>query len=264
MTAGSPLSWIGGKFYLAGKLIKLFPEHKTYVEAFGGAAHVLFRKAPSPIEVYNDIDDRLVNFFNVVHDEVKCAELRSRVERTLYARSVFNAAKADGGGDEIDRAYNFFVVNRMSFGAKMGTWGVDVTHDRNCANVWAGIADRIKTGFQRMKHVQIENSGFEYILKRYDYAGAFFYLDPPYPFTGERGADKIYRYEMTDGDHARMVRILLEIKGKAMLSGYDSPLYDALCGNGWRKVEMGESMMHIKRERGTVRTRKTEFIWVNY
>ena len=32
----SPISWVGGKYYLANKLIPLFPEHTTYVEVFGG------------------------------------------------------------------------------------------------------------------------------------------------------------------------------------------------------------------------------------
>ena len=50
------LSWVGGKSRLAPVIVKQFPEHRTYVEVFGGAAWVLFRKELSHVEVYNDID----------------------------------------------------------------------------------------------------------------------------------------------------------------------------------------------------------------
>lgn len=39
----SPINWYGGKFYMANDIIALFPEHKMYVEGFGGAGHVLFK-----------------------------------------------------------------------------------------------------------------------------------------------------------------------------------------------------------------------------
>ncbi len=32
----SPLSWVGGKSRMVHKLLPLIPEHKTYVEVFGG------------------------------------------------------------------------------------------------------------------------------------------------------------------------------------------------------------------------------------
>ena len=44
---------------MADKLMPLFPEHKTYVEVFGGSGAILINKKPSEIEVYNDIEDAL-------------------------------------------------------------------------------------------------------------------------------------------------------------------------------------------------------------
>src|SRR5271167_3791222 len=60
-----PLSYIGGKNRLAKRVIGIFPEHTTYVEAFAGGAQVFFHKEPSEVEVLNDLDGEIVNFFRV-------------------------------------------------------------------------------------------------------------------------------------------------------------------------------------------------------
>src|SRR5580693_6845398 len=60
-----PLSYIGGKRAIAKPLIALFPDHLTYVEAFAGGAQVFFHKEPSQVEVLNDLDGEIVNFFRV-------------------------------------------------------------------------------------------------------------------------------------------------------------------------------------------------------
>ncbi len=59
------MSYIGGKNHLAAQIINLFPEHTTYVEAFAGGAQVLFNKEPSKVEVLNDLDGEIVNFYRV-------------------------------------------------------------------------------------------------------------------------------------------------------------------------------------------------------
>src|SRR5712671_3627168 len=58
-----PLAYIGGKNRLAKQIISILPEHVTYVEPFAGGAQVFFHKAPSKVEVLNDLDFEIVNFF---------------------------------------------------------------------------------------------------------------------------------------------------------------------------------------------------------
>src|ERR1700680_4546855 len=60
-----PLPYIGGKNRLAKQIIALFPEHTTYVEPFAGGAQVFFHKQPSRVEILNDLDGEIVNFFRV-------------------------------------------------------------------------------------------------------------------------------------------------------------------------------------------------------
>src|SRR5262245_26958871 len=60
-----PLSYIGGKNRLAVKIISMLPEQITHIEPFAGGAQVLFHKHPSNVEVLNDLDFDIVNFFRV-------------------------------------------------------------------------------------------------------------------------------------------------------------------------------------------------------
>ena len=261
----SPLCWVGGKYALARQLVSMFPDHNAYVEVFGGAAHVLFRKQPSRVEVYNDIDNRLVNFFRVVSDKKKCDELFVRIDAALYSRNEFDICKRNMDiGSDIDRAYCFAVVNKQSFGSKMETWGVDVAEKGQTAT-FANLPEKIRAAHDRVKAVQIESRSFEYILNKYDRARTFFYLDPPYPFTGERGSTKVYKHEMADDDHLHMVDRLLRIKGKAMLSSYNTPLYEPLEQAGWKKIRVSDVAITVNRKtNGEKRIRKTEYVWVNY
>jgi DNA adenine methylase len=64
-------------------------DHRVYIEPFGGAANVLLRKRKSEVEVYNDLDSRIVNFFRVLRDEAKFAEFQRMCSLTPYAREEF-------------------------------------------------------------------------------------------------------------------------------------------------------------------------------
>ena len=65
----SPFKWVGGKSRIRKAIIPLLPPHTCYVEPFAGAAWVLFGKPLSDVEVLNDIDQELVNFFRVVREQ---------------------------------------------------------------------------------------------------------------------------------------------------------------------------------------------------
>src|SRR5579863_5874311 len=103
-----PLPYIGGKNRLAKKIISLLPEHITYVEPFAGGAQVLFHKLPSEVEVLNDLDFDIVNFFRVCqwHYEELVRYLRySLASRKLHEMHL--AAKPETLTD-IQRAGRFF------------------------------------------------------------------------------------------------------------------------------------------------------------
>ena len=226
---------------MVNKLLPLMPKHHTYVEVFGGAANLLLAKEPSPVEVYNDIDSGLVNFFRVLRDKNKFQKFYEQVVLMPYSREEYYECWEtwDKEEDDVQMAVKWFVVARQSFSGKFGGgWGYAVTSSlRRMADpvsrYWGAI-DMLPEVAERLLRVQIEHNDFRKILKAYDTENTFFYLDPPYVLETRSGS--VYRYEMALEDHQELVDMLLHITGKAMLSGYDHEVYKPLEEAGWTKL----------------------------
>jgi DNA adenine methylase len=272
--AVSPLHYFGGKYRLAPRIVSLMPPHHTYVEVFGGAAHVLFTKPPSAVEVYNDIDSRVVNFFRVLRDPQKAERLREMAENTPYSREEFYVLRdREEFADDVEEAWAFFVVNRMMFGASDG-WGYDraATSGGMARSLMCFLraTQRIEDAAQRLKRVIIEHDDWRKIIDRYDTQNTLFYLDPPYPLDTRRNHG--YKYEMSDEDHRELADRLLSIEGMAILTTYPSPLYAVLERHGWRMLEFQRTCDAAGRIRGSglqgdgvvkEKQQRTEIIWLS-
>lgn len=234
--------WFGGKGNMRAKLLPLFPPHHTYVEPFGGAASMLFGKKPSPVEVYNDLDSGLVEFFRALRDPEQAKELQRLASLTPYAREEYDYCRAhwQEETDPVRRAWQWFVVARMSFGGHFGhSWGSVVTLSRSgkaaTASPWLSAIKGLPEAHERLMRVQIEHQDWQTILERYDTPETLFYCDPPYVHS-TRSSGK-YDHEMTDEDHEMFIAKLLETEGMAVVSGYEHPIYRALDDADWKRYE---------------------------
>lgn len=115
----SPLGWLGGKSRLALPIIERFPDHTCYCEVFAGAAWVLFKKAPSQVEVINDINRDLVTLYRCVQHHLR--ELVEQFKWLLVARGEFERFMATPPEvlTDIQRAARFYYVMKTGFGAKV-------------------------------------------------------------------------------------------------------------------------------------------------
>ncbi len=276
MTLRPPIPWFGGKQQMAGKLLPLFPEHRTYVEPFGGAGSLLFAKTPTPVEVYNDLDSDLVNFMRVLRDrDGMFPDFYNRACLSPYSREewLFCRDHLNDDTNPVERARRFFVLARFSFSGLVGSsFGIDVTASKGGmvqkASAYQGVIGILPKLSERMVSVLIENRDFRDIISLYDTEETLFYVDPPYlPETRKSGA---YQHELTTDDHRDLIEILRHIKGKAMLSGYPSDLYDSL---GWHKREWDVCCKAAGRTRASglqgvgkvsALQKRTECAWINY
>jgi len=236
----SPIGWYGAKSHMVHKLLPLLPPHKIYVEVFGGGASLLFAKEPSQVEVYNDMDSGLVNFFRVLRDPEKFEQLYRKVCLTPYSREEYYYCRDTWKcmEDEVERAYRWYIVARGSFSGRFeGGWGFGVTEShRNMAAIcsgWLQVIDALPEIHSRIMRVQIENRDFRKIIRLYDTPDTLFYLDPPYVLEARHDPNARYAHEMTLDDHKELVQLLLQIQGKALLSGYQHEVYAPLEQSGW-------------------------------
>ena len=258
MPTRAPFQFWGGKQYLVGRLVKLIPPHRIYVEVFGGAAALLFAKQPSELEIYNDIDSNIVNFFRVLRDEAKVQRLVHLLRLTPYSREEFYFCRDNLNEpdiDDVERARRFFVVVQQSFSGNMQTWGPSRT--KKVAHNYFNNIDRLIHFSQRLRNVIVEHKDFEELIKQYDTPETFFYCDPPY-----LGAN-YFGHVMTEHDHERLIRTLLSIRGKAMVSHYPHPLYDQLLKLGWKKITFRRPL-YYKQNIGGTRRYVRECVYFNY
>lgn len=265
----SPIAWYGGKAYYAEWLIERFPDHRVYVEPFGGAANVLLRKPKSEVEVYNDVDDRVVNLFRVVRDSEQFERLRMLLDLTPYARGEFaDLLELPPTDDPVEKARRFFAICRQARGGmgmsklSKNCWAYSRRTRRDMAepvSKYLSAIDGLEDVAARLRTVMIESRPAIELIPRYDGEDSFFYLDPPYmPETRHGNKAATYAHEMSVDDHAALLDALLQIKGKAMLSGYAAPLYDEKL-KAWRREEL-----KTKAHMANSGEERTEVIWFNY
>ncbi len=276
MHAMTLLTWFGGKTRRVGWILPFFPDHHTYVEPFGGSMALLLAKPPSPVEVYNDCDEALVNFWRVVR--LHPDELRRRLELTPYAHAEWTWARASWREveDPIERAARWWTVMRQGFGATDSAWGFAVeSTSRGMSSQVSAFLSAIDVALprvhERLRRVQIDCDDWLRVVDRYDRGRTFFYLDPPYVPATRRG--RKYAHELTLADHERLVTRLLALEGAAILSGYDHPVYAPLEAAGWiverREVAcqvVGRTVGTGLRGAGAVRRAgqlRTECLWIS-
>ena len=252
-----PMPYAGGKSNIAETIVSLMPPHETYVEPFGGALSVFLAKYPSTVEVVNDLDSEIATFWRVLRTRSK--ELERICAFTPHSREEYMAARAPGqGGDDLTVAWRVWVRLTQGRGSRSnGTSGWRYTHGGNRMALSAYLRSyvrRIPPCAARLLLTSIEHRPALDVIHTYDRDDSLFYVDPPYIQNTRYGS--IYSCEMgRDEDHIELLNTLTSCRGKVILSGYRTALYDGLL-SGWTRVDIPSVVMT-----GELRT---ESVWLNY
>lgn len=212
-----PIPYIGGKNRLAAQIIPLFPKHTAYVEAFAGGAQVFFHKQPSAVEVLNDLDNEVVNFYRCCQSHYQ--ELVRYLKFTIASRRWFQILNATDPATltDIQRAARFLYLQKNCFGGLVVNqhfhYGVTQPSNFNPERIPAAI----EQAHERLARVQLESLPYDKVLEKYDRPTTLFYLDPPY---WER---RLYKFNFKEADFREMVEKLKRLKGRFVLSLDDHP-----------------------------------------
>ena len=239
----SPISQPGAKYFLRNKIFELLPEHSSYIEVFGGTGTILLGKPKSKIEVFNDINSNIAGFFAVVKDTVKCRSLIDILDFMPYSRRLWNVLKTKWKlgnipQDEIQKVAEWFYVSRLSFSADRngGFATASVSTLRNPCVTFRNIINDLERVSQRLRNVIIECLDFRQVIQKYDSPGSLFLVDCPYLLDVPDKSKRYYGYDFGINDHKELCDILNNIRGMAVVTHYEHPLYDELYKN-WYKDE---------------------------
>ena len=247
--------YVGGKHRVADRLIKLFPEHRCYVEVFAGAANVLFAKDPSKVEVLNDVNGDLVNIFRVIrwHPD----ELIKELAFITHSRQEFMDYHDQPGLTDVQRAARYWFKLKTTFSG---------TAPAGCRNLQCGPGGSanlkhwayqvIFEAHERLNGVYIENRDYEKLIRKYDRKYTLFFCDPPY----WQGANYGVPFEWSD--HERLAATLSSLKGKFLLTINDHPDIRALYQeHHWIRVSMTYCVSPPSRSK---KTKFYELLIANY
>jgi len=218
----TPFSYYGGKQTMAKYILPLIPEHTTYVEPFVGGGAIFWLKKPSKVEVINDTNKELMNFYEVVKTDFPALE--KEIAICLHSRSVHQDAWVIYNSPHlftpIQRARAVWVLAVQGFGGMLSSsWGRDKTTDKAVKSI-TNKRDSFTEEFAiRLQNVSLERRDAIRVILSCDHKDAFHYIDPPY-YNADMGHYDGYTIE----DFEILLKALETIEGKFMLSSYPSEL----------------------------------------
>ena len=253
----TPITYYGGKQSMLSYILPLIPPHKVYVEAFAGGAAVFWGKEKSDIEVINDTNHEVINFYEVL--QKKYSALHKEIRATLHSRELFKHAAVVYAHPElftpVKRAWALWVLANQGFGAQLNS-GWRYGDIRNTGKQTTTKRKAFTQELQeRIEHAQIECDDAIAVIKRRDTTNTFFYCDPPY-FNANMGHYKGYSQQ----DFTDLLETLAHIKGTFLLSSYPSEILKQYTKKyGWKTIAV-KKKFHVQ---GMIKE-KPEVLTMNY
>lgn len=283
MKITGPLKWHGGKADLADWIIGLMPPRCAtpnnpkpddagwlhYVEPYFGGGSVLLAMNPEGIsEVANDLNKNLACFWRVMANPELFEQFQRHVQGMPFAEPLYLEATdaLHRDLDPVSQAVAFFVACRQSLSGRMkGFAGITRNRTRRGMNeqvsAWLNAIDGLPAVHARLKRVLIRNQPAIDIIRKEDGPRTLFYLDPPY-LHETRATTGEYEHEMSEADHEMLLGCLSNNKGRFLLSGYHSKLYDEYAADcGWM---CHEKAIHNHAAGGKTKRVMVECVWTNY
>ena len=198
------------------KIINLMPPHQVYIEPFLGGGAIMRLKRPAKKNVGLDLD---------------LAIIWRRSLETAQEMVDTAAEIGDGGSSHAENADGRPAPETALRSAPSKAASADVCNF----------------------HFECQD-GIKFLAGHCFNGSELVYCDPPY-LLSTRGNRRIYRYELTDSQHRRLLNTIKKLPCMVMISGYWSEMYaEAL--KGWNSI----SFEAMTRGGHTA----TEWLWYNF
>ena len=253
--------YYGGKATLASTVIEVIKEfnHRVYVEPFCGGASIFFQKQQSTfpkknaVHVLNDLNDLIITAYRVAIEQPE--KLEKKLKSSLYSESLFRKAKHIVENPEeftdLDIAWAVIYKIRSSFCNKLdGTWGRSKKGNYE-VETYNNFLEYLPSVLKELRQATISSEDAIACIKRWDSPETLFYVDPPYPNTGQG-----HYAGYTQSDFEKLIETLKNAKGTVVLSCYPNEAVPA----DWEKISI-RRRCPINFSRQITDSFRTEVIW---
>jgi DNA adenine methylase len=254
----SPITYYGGKKLLVSRLLQLIPKHTTYVEPFFGGGALFFAKPKSEVEIINDLNRQVINFYEV--SKTKFSELQALIQKSLHSRALMRDAYIMYQNPhlftDVERAWAFYMLTNQGYVGKIGSsWGYGVIDNKREHSLQTKRDNFTEDIAKRLEHTQIECFDAVRLIELRDRPATFFYCDPPYA-----GANQGHYEGYTQAHFEDLLTALAKVKGLFLLSSYPNAALDTFVKEqGWHQI-----VLDMPCHASSKRKRKLEVLTANY
>lgn len=255
----TPLVYYGGKQTMLKDILPLIPEHSIYTEAYAGGASVLFAKPPCKVEVINDLNSELINFYRICQFQPEA--LKKEIQTSLHARELHEHAlhiyRHPIFFNPIQRAWAVWYSLKCSFSAQIGG---GFSYDRlgkKSAAVQSAVNNFNDAIIERIKQITIEQSEAKKVIRIYDTPETFHFIDPPYVDCNQGHYSGMFNHQSL----VELLGLCTTLQGKFMLTMYPNEVIKSYAEkNKWTIHEVNRTVTAAKNKN----RKQVEWMVCNY
>lgn len=220
--------YIGGKALHIKHLDRIFPTAlDTFVDVFGGAGWVSVRSqaiAHAATKVYNDLNPYLANIFRWLSQDP--VAVRNQLlawpeqDAALYRQFQHDIFGPNPAAPDLTTAAKYLYLEVQSFTGNTLGLNSSVYFDRTHIHGLRPLLRKLSNPIicDRLQQLTVENLDCVEVIKKYDSATTFFYVDPPY-----YKKEHYYTQAFAEPQHRALADCLKHIQGRFALSYYEFP-----------------------------------------
>jgi DNA adenine methylase len=237
------LRWIGGKQRQLKHILPHIPKNfEVYHEPFVGGGALFFHLEPEKAHI-NDVDDRLMDFYNGVVERIEDMIKDLKIFQGLQNKDQYSIISNKPHITPLTHPHVYYYLNKVSYNAMMrfnrqGQYNVPYGKPvkQLCHETHLRKASKLLAKTERSCKDYTEY--FMDILYDYDYdlSNHLFYIDPPYPETHAEYLEKAIFVEKDIIQLRRFCDAIVAFGATVIVS---LSVLAATCWRDWERHDIG-------------------------